>query len=66
MKFQVLNKQDNPKRKDLLKKELQHFKDHLQTLTWQSHTILSGLKEVQQRKNIEEKIEQLKNQNNGI
>ncbi len=62
MKFQVLNKHDNPKRKELLKKELQLFKDHLQTLAWQSHTILSGLKEVQQRKQIEEKIRQLQTQ----
>lgn len=62
MKFQVINKHDNPNRKELLKKELQHFKNHLQTLAWQSHTILSGLKEVQQRKHIEEKLKQLQAQ----
>ena len=62
MQYQVLNKHDNPTRKELLKRELQHFKSHLQTLAWQSHTILSGLKELQQRKHIEEKIKQLQAQ----
>ena len=54
--MQILNPRDNPKRKQLLEKELKRLISHFQQLAWQSHTILSGVKEVQQRKLLEQKI----------
>lgn len=64
MNFQILNSKNNPKRKELLQKELQTFTQLLHSLAWKSHTIVSGLKEIQQRKNIEEKMKQVKVNNN--
>lgn len=60
MQYQILNKKDNPKQKELLRKELQHFKNHLHSLTWQSHTILNSIKEIKRRKDLELKLQQLK------